>query len=153
MLPALQAQLPRSGMDSRHSAVASLPARSGMTEVLMLSANHKRLRLTKTKTLPSFPTSQGAKRPESVGNPCRNAEAEPAVQEAVLILSAFVLPLIRHFVTPSPRKRGEGGRPHRPLPCLLPACGEKVPEGRMRGSADGPRNRLSDGESGERTAV
>ena len=84
-LSVLPARFPRSGMDSRHSALPTVAPRSRMTEVLMLSANHKRLRLTKTKTLPSFSTSQGAKRPESVGNPCRNVEAGPAVQEAVLI--------------------------------------------------------------------
>ncbi len=33
---------------------------------------------------------------------------------------------------PSPRERGEGGSDRR-LRLLLPACGEKVPEGRMRG--------------------
>ena len=39
------------------------------------------------------------------------------------------VPLTRRFAPPSPRKRGEGRR----VVALLPACGEKVPEGRMRG--------------------
>ena len=39
------------------------------------------------------------------------------------------MPLTRRFAPPSPRKRGEGQR----VVALLPACGEKVPEGRMRG--------------------
>src|ERR1051326_7179916 len=40
-------------------------------------------------------------------------------------------PLTRRFAPPSPRKRGEGPPPV----ALRPACGEKVPEGRMRGRA------------------
>jgi len=42
-------------------------------------------------------------------------------------------PLTRRFAPPSPRKRGEG-QPALLRVALLPAGGEKVPEGRMRGT-------------------
>src|SRR5260370_14132551 len=78
----------------------------------------------------SFPSSRQKKTMKANTDDSSRNEIDPADRTLMKSFRKVMTPHPR-FADPLPASQGEGERPFVPL---LPACGEKVAEGRMRGS-------------------